>query len=65
MPNRRLVGVLSEKAEGIMKYKLVVTKQLSGCKYSIQNIFNNIVLTIYDDKLILELSGGSLYKLCS
>ena len=46
-----------ERGEGIKKYKLAVTKQLQGCKYSIRNIVDNIVITMYHARWALGLSG--------
>ena len=40
-------GVLGEKGGGIKKYKLVVTENHGDVKYSIGNMLNDIVITIY------------------
>ena len=59
---RRKVEGLGEKGEEIEKYKLVVTNQSQGHKYGIRNIVNNIVITMYGARQVLEISRESLSK---
>ena len=40
------LGKLGKKDEGIT-YKLAVTKQPWGCKYSVGNMVSNITITVY------------------
>ena len=50
-------GKLGETGEGIKKYKLPVIKQISheDVRYSIGNTVNNIVITLYGDRWLLDL----------
>ena len=48
---------MGESGEGIEKYRLVVTEWSWGLKYSIGNIVNNIVITIYGVRWVLDLLG--------
>ena len=54
LPEGRGIGELGEKGEGIKKYKLVVTKYRGG-KHSIGNIVNDIVITVYGTRQVLDL----------
>ena len=51
------VGEIGKKVEGIKKYKLVVTNSHRDVKYSIRNTVNNILITMYGVRWILDLSG--------
>ena len=53
----RGVRRLREKDEEIKKYKLVVTKSSWDVKDSIGNMVNNIVITMYGARGVLEISG--------
>ena len=53
---------MSEKGEGIKKYKLVVTNSHGDVKHSVTCVVNNIALIMYDARCVLDLSG-SLHKL--
>ena len=54
---------MGEKGEGIRKYKLVVTVQLWGFKFTIRNVIHDII-TMYGARWVLDLSGRSLHSLC-
>ena len=47
---------MGEKGEGIQKYKLAVTQQSWGCKAQYREIVNNIVITMYGVRWVLDLS---------
>ena len=44
------------------KYKLVVTKQSQNVQYSVGNIVNNIVITMYGARWVHEILRGLLCK---
>ena len=46
---------MGAKGKGIRKYRVIM--------YSIGNVVNNIVITMYGARWVLRLSGGSLHKL--
>ena len=46
---------ISEKGEGIKRYRLVVKKQSQDIKYSIGNIVNHVVITLYEARWVLEI----------
>ena len=46
-------GELNGKGEGIKNYNLAVTKYSQKVKYSIRNIVDNIVITIYSARWTL------------
>ena len=48
---------ISKKGEGIQKYKLVVTEQSQDVQYSVGNIVNNVVMTMYGARWVLDLLG--------
>ena len=52
---------LSPRNEGIEKYKLLVTSH-GDVKYSIANIVNTIVITMYGARCVVEISGGTFCK---
>ena len=64
MPEGREIGALGEKAKGIKKYKLAVTKQSLGTQYTATgNTVNDTVITMYAATWALEiLLEGSLCK---
>ena len=51
---------LGGRGDEIKKYRLVLRKQSQGCKYSTGNIVNNIVITTYGARWVLEISGEHL-----
>ena len=54
---------LGDWVEKVKRFnKLVVTKRHGNTKYSIGNIVNNIVITMYGARWVLEISGGTLCK---
>ena len=53
---------MGEKGEGIKKYKLVVTEQSWGVKYSIGSIVSNTVITMCGARWVLEMLRRALYK---
>ena len=58
----KAVGGLGEKGEDIKKYRLVVIKQSWEVKNSIGNTVNNIVITMYGPRCVLELLGEHFVK---
>ena len=55
MPEGREVGGIGEKVEGIEKCNLVVQNSHGDVRYSIGNIANNIVITVYDASGVLDI----------
>ena len=47
MPGGEPLGETGEESEGIKKYKLVVTEESWDGMYSLRNIVNNILITVY------------------
>ena len=56
------IGGLDEKGERIKIYKFVVTKQPCDVMYSIGNVVNNIIITMYGASQVLEISRETLVK---
>ena len=52
-----------EKGEGITKYKLAVTEYHRDLEYSLGNIVNNVDITMYVARWVLDPLRGSLSKL--
>ena len=52
------VRELGETVEGIKKHRLVITKLSWDVNYSIENIVNNIVITMHGTRWVLEISEG-------
>ena len=63
MPDGRGAGGISGKDEEIKKYKWKLQNSQRDVKYSIGNIVNNILITMYGVRWIQDLLGGSLSKL--
>ena len=61
VPEGRGLGRLGAKGEGIERYRQLQNSH-GDVKYSIGNIINNVVITMYDAQWVLEISGGTLYK---
>ena len=53
---------LGKKGEGIKKNKLAVTNSHRDVKYSIGNIDNNTVITMYGTRWVLEMLGKYFVK---
>ena len=47
---------MDENVEGIKKYKLGIKNSHRDINYSIGNIVSNIVITMYGDRCVLDLS---------
>ena len=63
MPQGREFGRLGKKmVKEIEKYRLVVQNSHGDAKYSMGNIVNIIVVTMYGARWVLELSGETLHK---
>ena len=58
------VAWLSEKDEGIKKHYFGSYKLVTDVKYSRRNIVTNVVITTPGARWVLEISEGSLCKVC-
>ena len=60
-------GEIGEKCEGMKECELVVNNSqiiVTVCKIQLRNIVNNITISMYGVRWVLDLSGKSLLKLC-
>ena len=50
-------GEVCKNGEGIKKYRLVVTTSLGGVHFSIGNIVNSVIVTMYVARWVPDLLG--------
>ena len=62
MPDGREFGKIGEKGEGIKGINWLLQISRGDIKYSIENIGNNILITMYGVRWVRGLPGGSLNK---
>ena len=60
-PGGRGVGGLAEGGKRTKKHKLMVTKESQGCKVH-RNTVDNMVITVYTARWVLETSKGTICK---
>ena len=56
---------MGEKGEEIKKYELVLPEQSWDIKYSIENIVNNNIITVYGARWVLDYRSALLCNLNS